>query len=165
MFHPLKGGIRLSAAAQEHGRRPHEADIFRTVGCGRSLRDARARRADASAILSAGALASRQPAWEPPVDVLETEREVLVLVALPGVDPDEVEAVIDGGDLVVAGTRMLPAELRTAVIHRLELPQGRFRTPGAAAGRALQRHPPHSADGCLLVLLKKVGGHHVAELT
>src|SRR3974390_1793833 len=64
--------------------------------------------------------------WEPPVDVLETEREVLVLVALPGVDPDRVEAVIEGNDLVVVGTRVVPAELRTAVIHRLELPQGRF---------------------------------------
>ena len=27
----------------------------------------------------------RVPAWEPPVDVLETGREVLVIVALPGV--------------------------------------------------------------------------------
>ena len=69
---------------------------------------------------------SRQPAWEPPVDVLETDRTVLVLVALPGVSPERVEAAIDGSDLVVAGARMLPQELRTAVIHRLELPQGRF---------------------------------------
>ena len=42
---------------------------------------------------------ARLPAWEPPVDILETEREVLVLVALPGVDPDQVEAAIDGDDL------------------------------------------------------------------
>jgi HSP20 family molecular chaperone IbpA len=68
----------------------------------------------------------RMPSWQPPVDVIETEREVLVLVALPGVDPERVEAAIDGPDLVVAGSRVLPAELRTAVIHRLELPQGRF---------------------------------------
>src|SRR3974390_1336711 len=66
------------------------------------------------------------PTWEPPVDILETGREVLVLVALPGVDPDRVEVVIEGDDLVVVGLRVVPAELRTAVIHRLELPQGRF---------------------------------------
>ena len=46
---------------------------------------------------------SRTPSWEPPVDMIETERDVLVLVALPGVDPDRVEAAIDGTDLVVAG--------------------------------------------------------------
>jgi HSP20 family protein len=64
--------------------------------------------------------------WEPPIDVLETDREILILVALPGVDPDQVEAVIDNGTLVVSGRRVLPAELRHARIHRLELPQGRF---------------------------------------
>ncbi len=69
---------------------------------------------------------ARQPAWEPPVDILETEHEVLVLVALPGVDADAAQAVIEDGELVIAGTRVLPSELRTAVIHRLELPQGRF---------------------------------------
>jgi HSP20 family molecular chaperone IbpA len=82
---------------------------------------------------------ARLPTWEPPVDILEAQREVLVLVALPGVDPDQVEVAIDGSDLVVAGTRVLPAELRTAVIHRLELPQGRF------ARRV--RLPPGRYDG------------------
>ena len=37
-------------------------------------------------------------AWEPPVDVLETEQAVLVLVALPGVDLAEVKALIDAGE-------------------------------------------------------------------
>jgi HSP20 family protein len=67
-----------------------------------------------------------EPSWEPPIDVLETDREVLILIALPGVDPDEVEAMIEGDALVVSGRRVLPAELRNARIHRLELPQGRF---------------------------------------
>jgi HSP20 family protein len=103
------------------------------------------------------ATGARSPAWEPPVDMLETEREVLVLVALPGVDPDRVEAAIDGGDLVVAGMRVLPGELRTAVIHRLELPQGRFeRRVRLPAGHysAVRRSV---CDGCLLVALEKVG--------
>ena len=64
--------------------------------------------------------------WEPPVDILETEKEVLILTALPGVAPDEIAASIEGAELVINGTRVLPPELRTAVIHRLELPQGCF---------------------------------------
>jgi HSP20 family protein len=97
------------------------------------------------------------PTWEPPVDMLETETEVLVLVALPGVDPDRVETVIEGAYLVVSGARTLPAELATAVIHRLELPQGRFerrvRLPAGAYG-AVRRD---AAQGCVLITLKKAG--------
>src|SRR5579885_2961011 len=85
---------------------------------------------------------ARLPEWEPPVDILESDYEVLVLVALPGVNADSAQAGIEDGELVIAGTRILPAELRTATIHRLELPQGRFyrrrRLPGdhIAEGRA-----------------------------
>jgi HSP20 family protein len=100
---------------------------------------------------------SRQPAWEPPVDVLETERDVLVFVALPGVDPAQVEAAIDDVDLVVAGKRVLPAALRTAVIHRLELPQGRFeRRVRLPAGRYASIRQA-IVNGCLLVTLEKAG--------
>jgi HSP20 family protein len=97
------------------------------------------------------------PSWVPPVDVLETERAVLVLVALPGVEPDRVEAAIEGDDLLIAGTRVLPPELRTAIIHRLELPQGRFeRRLRLPPGRysAVQRR---NVDGCLLITLTKSG--------
>ena len=102
------------------------------------------------------ASAAMLPAWEPPVDVLETEREVLVLVALPGVSPERVEAAIEDGILVIAGTRVLPPQLRTAVIHRLELPQGRFerrvRIPAGRYGDV--RRASH--DGCLVITLRKV---------
>jgi HSP20 family protein len=102
--------------------------------------------------------AARLPAWEPPVDVLETERAVLVLVALPGVNPERVEASIDGSDLVFSGDRVFPAEMQTAIIHRLELPQGRFeRRVRLPAGRysAVQRS---ASDGCLVITLQKSGG-------
>jgi HSP20 family protein len=99
---------------------------------------------------------ARQPAWEPPVDVLETETEVLVLVALPGVDADSAQAVIEDGELVIAGTRAVPDELQTATIHRLELPQGRFyRRLRLPPGRysAVRRS---AAAGCLVIALQKV---------
>jgi len=98
---------------------------------------------------------SRLPSWEPPADVLESERDVLVVVALPGVSPEQVEAVIDGSDLIVSGVRALPAELASAVIHRMELPQGRFeRRLHLPAGRYSDVRRKF-ADGCLLVLLTK----------
>lgn len=100
--------------------------------------------------------ARRAPCWEPPVDVLETDERVLVLVALPGVNPKQVQLAIQNGELLISGERLLPPELRTAVIHRLELPQGRFeRRIKLPPGRYNQ---PASAavDGCVLINLPKV---------
>jgi HSP20 family molecular chaperone IbpA len=100
---------------------------------------------------------ARVPAWEPPVDILETDDEVLVLIALPGVDVDAAQVAIEDGDLVIAGTRVLPPELRTATIHRLELPQGQFfRRLRLPAGRysGVRRA---TAAGCLVVTLQKIG--------
>jgi HSP20 family protein len=100
---------------------------------------------------------ARQPAWEPPVDILENENQVLVLVALPGVDMEDAQAAIEEGDLVIAGTRVLPKELRTATIHRLELPQGRFyRRVRLPAGRysGVRRA---AVAGCLVITLQKTG--------
>ncbi len=85
---------------------------------------------------------ARQPAWEPPVDMLETDAEVLVLVALPGVDADSAQAVIEDGDLVIAGT----AHGARGMAHRRHPPPRtaartvlQARTP---AGRALQQCAP-----------------------
>ena len=102
---------------------------------------------------------ARQPAWEPPVDILETEFEVLALIALPGVDPENAQAVIEDGDLVIAGTRVLPEQLRTATIHRLELPQGRFyRRLRLPAGRYSTVRRTVAA-GCLVISLQKVSAN------
>ena len=96
-------------------------------------------------------------AWEPPVDVLETERAVLVLVALPGVDFNEVKAVINQAELLISGCRTYPEEMRTAIIHRLELPQGRFeRRIRLPAGRYSAIHRSDS-NGTLLITLEKAG--------
>jgi HSP20 family protein len=121
---------------------------------------ARAERMHRELFRPSGTQARRQAgalAWEPPVDILETEHEILVLVALPGVDVDAAQVAIEGGDLVIAGTRVLPPELRTATIHRLELPQGQFYRrlrlpPGRYNG--VRRA---AASGCLVITLQKAG--------
>lgn len=73
-----------------------------------------------------GLSASGNVAWEPPVDIFETERCVWISFVMPGVGKDGLEMRLDGNVLVVAGHRRLPHTLRGAVIHRLEIPQGRF---------------------------------------
>jgi len=102
--------------------------------------------------------APHRVAWEPPADILETRDEVLIFVALPGVAVDKVVAAIEGDDLVIAGDRILPPQLQTAVIHRLELPQGRFarriRLPAGRYGAVARS----VVDGCLLITLQKAGG-------
>jgi HSP20 family molecular chaperone IbpA len=99
---------------------------------------------------------ARQASWEPPVDVLETDAHVLIIAALPGVNDGAIQLTIDGGFLVIAGERTVPAELRTAVIHRLELPQGCFeRRVPLPAGRYDQIHR-QTMNGCLVVTLRKV---------
>ncbi|SDI00177.1 MULTISPECIES: Hsp20/alpha crystallin family protein [Bradyrhizobium] len=94
----------------------------------------------------------REPCWEPPIDVIETDDEILILIALPGVDPDDVEALLDKGALVISGRRTLPAELRNARILRLELPQGRFerRIPLPTGRYTITRFAAHGCVGLRL---------------
>jgi len=101
--------------------------------------------------------ASRRLAWEPPVDVFETESAVLILVALPGVDPRHVELSIENGHLNVSGERTFADEVGTAVVHRLEVPQGRFeRSVPLPPGRYSDVRRSAS-NGCLSITLQKSG--------
>jgi HSP20 family molecular chaperone IbpA len=93
--------------------------------------------------------------WEPPVDVLETDEAVLIFAALPGVDPEQVEAVIEDSTLVLAGERLLPDELKRAVIHRLELPRGRFERRIALPAGRYGAVRSLSLNGCLVIRLDK----------
>jgi len=97
------------------------------------------------------------PVWEPPADILETEREVVVIIALPGVEAERAEVTIEGNDLVVGGIRVLPPELRYAFIHRLELPQGRFERRLLLPAGTYTEVRRVAAAGCLVITLQKAG--------
>jgi len=116
---------------------------------------ARAQRLHREFFRPARAVALLPPSWEPPVDILETEHEVLVLVALPGVKPEGIEAAIEDGVLVLAGLRILPPQLRTATIHRLEIPQGRFERRVRLPAGHYSDVRRSTVDGCLVISLQK----------
>jgi HSP20 family protein len=99
---------------------------------------------------------SRVASWEPPVDVFETERDLWIVVALPGVGADQLQIVISEGVVIVSGERRLPVQSRAA-IHRLEIPHGSFeRRIKLPVGRyELDRRD--LADGCLVLGLRKLG--------
>jgi HSP20 family protein len=107
-------------------------------------------------MFSPNAPVARRPCWEPPVDVIETEDAVVVLAALPGVDPEEVHVALVDGALLIAGRRVLPPELRHAAIHLLELPQGQFERRVAIPPRAYHAVRRSMVNGCLVLHLSKI---------
>lgn len=94
--------------------------------------------------------------WSPPVDLYETDREFIVVAALPGVDPADVDVILDGRILIIRGQRKLPVIAKSSVIHRLEIPHGRFvtrfRLPGLRASLADRGFE----YGCLFLRLQKL---------
>jgi HSP20 family molecular chaperone IbpA len=101
---------------------------------------------------SRGAHAAR---WEPPVDVFETERQLWIIAALPGVAPEAVRVEIEGPTLVIAGLRPLPTKGRNANIVRLEIPYGRFERRIALSPR-LRLSERELANGCLVLTFAKL---------
>jgi HSP20 family molecular chaperone IbpA len=78
------------------------------------------------------------------------------VVALPGVEAQSLEIAAEDGVLVIAGERRAPAVQRAAVIHRIEIPQGRFeRRIGLPPGR-FELAQRALADGCLTLALRKL---------
>jgi HSP20 family protein len=98
---------------------------------------------------------STQPLWEPPADIFESESEILVSIALPGVSPDGVTVEVTANGIVVSAERALPPEFETMRIRRLEIPYGRFeRQLELATGRYTLRERS-MANGCLTLKLTK----------
>jgi len=101
-------------------------------------------------------------AWEPPVDVLETQTGLEVHVALPGVAADSITIALDPGGVSVSALRPFPCRETGAHLHRIEIPYGRFERrivlpledpymPLEMVGRRL-------ADGVLTLTFRKKEG-------
>jgi HSP20 family protein len=92
--------------------------------------------------------------WEPPVDITATDSEVLITVALPGVDRDAVKVVVEEDGVSVVGLR--PSAIpRGGRVHRLEIPYGKFQRRIAIPAGRLQLAQSELANGCLTLKFVK----------
>jgi HSP20 family molecular chaperone IbpA len=94
-------------------------------------------------------------AWQPPIDVFETADGLRIVVALPGVEIQDIDIATEQDVLVISGVRHLSSAARGAAIQRLEIPYGRFeRQVRLPAGRFELGHP-ELAHGYLFITLAK----------
>lgn len=94
--------------------------------------------------------------WEPPVDVFETADALLVIVALPGVSEAHLTDIEVAGDqLFVAGERSVPRAGHDALLHRMEIPHGRFERRLTLPWPQLMIAAHELLDGCLYLTLAK----------
>jgi HSP20 family molecular chaperone IbpA len=93
--------------------------------------------------------------WEPPIDVFETEQRLWIIVALPGVEPQELDISMTMDGLLVSGVRRLPATARNASIRRLEIPHGRFERLVKLPAAGLDLEQWEFDRGCLHLSLVK----------
>lgn len=95
-------------------------------------------------------------AWEPPADVFEDEREIVVVIAMPGVTAERMQILSEPGVLIVRGYRPLPLVGPGHSMRRIEIPHGHFeRRISLPAGR-MELGAPESLDGCLVLRLRKL---------
>ena len=101
------------------------------------------------------AVHSAPATWEPPIDVFEDEREIVVVVAMPGVAAERVEVAHEAGALVVRGTRPVPFQGARGRLRQLEIPYGAFERRIALPPGQFEVGRPEIAQGCLLLRLRK----------
>ena len=103
--------------------------------------------------------AAEAPAWEPPVDVVETAVAVWVHVALPGVAADSVVVTLERGAITISAHRPFPLGSSesecVARIHALEIPYGRFERRIGLPTQALTLAGRKLQDGCLTLIFSK----------
>ena len=96
-------------------------------------------------------------AWEPPVDVFEDEREIVIVVAMPGVSADRVHVLHERGSLVVRGERPLPFTGMRLAVRQLEIPYGSFERRIPLPQGHFEVGRPELTHGCLVLRLRKNG--------
>ena len=102
------------------------------------------------------ALPAESIGWTPACDVFEDADEVVIRVALAGVDPKDVEIRFENGVLTLKGERKIEKEEQKENYHRVEMAYGSFtRTFALPSSVAPDKVHADSKHGVLAIHLPK----------
>ena len=94
--------------------------------------------------------------WIPAVDVSESDEEITVRAEVPGLDPGEVEVLVEGDVLTIKGEKKEEREQSDRNYHRVERQYGSFvrniQLPGAVVAEQVKAT---AANGVLTICLPK----------
>jgi HSP20 family protein len=128
-------------------------DPFREVV---SLRDAMNTLFQESVIRPVGAAMSAAGQGALPLDVRETENELIISASLPGVRPDDVQITVHGDTLTIRGESQVVEEKKGEQWHLRERRVGAFhRSLSLAAPIDADKAQAHFENGVLTLILPK----------
>jgi HSP20 family protein len=134
--------VKLPITAESDERDP----LHELLGMFLSEREARARMRIRSELT-----------WQPPTDVIETEKEIVVVVDIAGMAGNDITVVTDGSMLKISGTRRYECASGMKQFHQLEIQVGPFERSIALPSRVdPAKVSAHYEKGLLQVRIGKL---------
>jgi HSP20 family protein len=101
----------------------------------------------------------KSDAFMPPLDVSESDKEVVVAVELPGMSEKDIEVSFSSGRLTISGEKTSEREEKNKAYHITERSSGRF-SRTVELGESVDSDKASAAfkDGILTVKVPKVAG-------
>lgn len=94
--------------------------------------------------------------WAPPVDIYETENDIVLKAELPGIDPKDVEVKVEDNTLYLKGERKFEKEVMNENYHRVERSYGCFaRSFSLPNSISAEKVKAEYKDGLLTLTLPK----------
>jgi HSP20 family protein len=107
-----------------------------------------------SPVFGEGELSTRT--WAPPVDIYETDENLVLKAELPGINPDSVEIRVEDNTLYLKGERKFEKEVKEQNYHRVERSYGAFtRTFSLPGSIDADKVAANFKDGVLTLTMPK----------
>jgi HSP20 family protein len=102
--------------------------------------------------------AHAESAWEPPVDVVESDDGLRVQIALPGVSGDGIKLGLEAAGVTISALRPSPCRGDAVRVHRIEIPYGRFERRVALPLAGLELAGKSLENGVLTLSFRRKDG-------